>query len=86
MNIINNIKENAKFTAFEFLMLITNTFLYFWAGMFIISEYNDDYMGLFTVCLAVFNFVFAFPLYKRKQIDQPYIPFNWLGFNICLAS
>jgi len=85
MNIINNVKENTKFTAFEFLMLITNTFLYFWAGMFIISEYQDDYMGLFTVSLAVFNFAFAFPLYKRKQIDNNLI-FLLIGLVLTFVS
>lgn len=70
MNIINNVKENNKFTAFEFIMLISNTFLYYWAGMFIINVYSNDYAGLYTILLAVFNFAFAFPLYRRKQIDK----------------
>jgi hypothetical protein len=85
MNIINNIKENAKFTAFEFLMVVTNTFLYFWAGMFIINDYQPNYNGLFTVSLAVFNFAFAFPLYKNKQIDKNLI-FLLIGLVLTFIS
>ncbi len=85
MNIINNIKENAKFTAFEFLMLVTNTFLYFWAGMFIVNDYQPAYNGLFTVCLAMFNFAFAYPLYRNKQIDKNLI-FLLIGLVLTFAS
>ena len=85
MNIINNIKENAKFTAFEFLMLVTNTFLYFLAGMFIVNDYQPEYNGLFTVSLAVFNFAFAFPLYRNKQIDKNLI-FLLIGLVLTFAS
>lgn len=85
MNIINNVKEQNKFTAFEFLMLITNSFLYFWAGMFIINDYQPDYLGLFTVALAVFNFAFAFPLYRNKQIDKNLI-FLLIGLVLTFVS
>lgn len=85
MNIINNVKEKKNFSAFEFLMVVTNTFLYFWAGMYIIGDYNENYMGLFTTCLAVFNFVFAYPLYKRKQIDKNLI-FLLIGLVLTFVS
>ena len=85
MNLINNIKENEKFTAFEFIMVITNTFLYFWAGMFIIGVYNDDYLGIFTISLALFNFAFAFPLYRRKQIDKNLV-FLLIGLVLTFVS
>ncbi len=85
MNMINNIKENKKFTAFEFIMLITNTFLYFWAGMFIIGVYNDEYTGIFTIGLALFNFAFAFPLYKRNQIDKNLV-FLLIGLVLTFVS
>ncbi len=85
MNIINNIKENSKFTAFEFIMVITNTFLYYWAGMIIINDLNPDYMGLFTILLGVFNFAFAFPLYRKKQIDKNLV-FLLIGLVLTFAS
>jgi uncharacterized membrane protein len=85
MNVINNIKENSKFTAFEFIMLIANTFLYYWAGMVIIKDLNADYMGLYTIILAVFNFAFALPLYRRQQIDKNLV-FLLIGLVLTFAS
>lgn len=85
MNIINNVKENSKFTAFEFIMVITNTFLYYWAGMLIINKMSPDYTGLFTIVLAVFNFAFALPLYRNKQIDKNLV-FLLIGLVLTFTS
>jgi len=85
MNVINNIKENSKFTAFEFIMLISNSFLYYCAGMIVINDLNPDYMGLYTILLALFNFAFAVPLYKRKQIDKNLV-YLLIGMVLTFAS
>jgi uncharacterized membrane protein len=85
MNVINNIKLNEKFTAFEFIMLISNSFLYYWAGMLVIQDLNPNYMGLYTISLAVFNFAFAFPLYMRHQIDRNLV-FLLIGLVLTFAS
>jgi uncharacterized membrane protein len=71
MNIVNNLKERVAFGALEFGILLSNTFLYYGAGMFILN--NDSGMelrGLFTVALGVFNFVFAYVLYRNSRIDR----------------
>ncbi|MBN1251938.1 MAG: DUF2339 domain-containing protein [Bacteroidales bacterium] len=85
MNIINNLKENRKFSVLDFLMVIFNTFLYYAAGMFLFDKFNDDFMGIFTVILGVFNFGFAFPLYKRKQIDKNLV-FLLIGLVLTFVS
>ena len=85
MNIINNLKENNKFSAFDFIIVILNTFLYYAAGMFIFDKLNEDFMGIFTVILGVFNFAFAYPLYKRKQIDKNLI-FLLIGLVLTFVS
>ncbi len=70
MNIINNVKENKTFLGFELTLLIANTFLYYSAGMFLLQSIgNGLYQGLFTLVIALFNFVFAYLLYKNKKID-----------------
>ncbi len=69
MNIINNLKENQKFTALEIIVLVSNSFLYYATGMAILNEYHPELRGLFTACLGVFNFIFAILLYKRKKVD-----------------
>jgi uncharacterized membrane protein len=71
MNIINNIRERTKFEAVEILMLLSNTFLYFSAGMTILHhEVAKDFQGLFTATLGIFNFVFAYVLYKNLKADR----------------
>lgn len=71
MNIINNVKENKSFLAFELSILISNTFLYYSAGMLILHGIQDGlYQGLFTILIAVFNFVFAYVLFKNKKVDN----------------
>lgn len=70
MNIINNIRENRKFLAAEITILILNTFLYYAAGMVILDNIHDGlYKGLFTAVIAIFNFIFAFTLFKTKKVD-----------------
>lgn len=70
MNIINNIKENRKFIATEISILLSNTFLYYTAGMLILNNIQDgQFNGLFTASIAVFNFIFAFVLFKTKKAD-----------------
>ncbi|ARS36513.1 hypothetical protein CA264_14330 [Pontibacter actiniarum] len=71
MNIINNVKEQRRFTAPEIMMLLSNTFLYYSAGMFVLHNMADGaYKGVFTLVLAAFNFVFAYLLYKNPKTDR----------------
>lgn len=71
MNIINNIKERAPFKAIEISILLSNTFCYYAAGMAILNAPGAEmFKGLFTASLAVFNFVFAFSLYKSARVDK----------------
>lgn len=71
MNIINNIKERTKFKAIEISMLLSNTFFYYAAGIAILNNpIAKDFQGLFTACLGVFNFIFAYLLYRNKSVDK----------------
>src|SRR3989337_1141866 len=61
MNIINNLKKRAAFKPLDISLLLSNTFLYYAAGMAILSnEHGANYKGLFTAALGVFNFIFAY--------------------------
>jgi uncharacterized membrane protein len=71
MNIINNIKEKTEFNALEIGILLSNTFLYYTAGMLVLNHLGDgDYRGLFTALLGVINLIFAYALYKNDKIDR----------------
>lgn len=86
MNIINNLKERTTFKAVEILMLLSNTFLYYSAGMVILNnETGKDFQGLFTVLLALFNFVFAYVLYKNMRADRNLV-FMLIGLVLTFIS
>jgi uncharacterized membrane protein len=71
MNIINNIRKRVAFEGLEYLMLLSNTFLYYSAGMYILNNPDGEaYKGLFTAVVAIFNFGFAFALYKNEKVDR----------------
>lgn len=71
MTIIYNVKNSRKFKYPEIGMLLTNSGLYFGLGLALVHGYREGlYSGLFTALVAVFNFAFAFVLYKRKDIDR----------------
>lgn len=71
MNIINNVKEQRRFTAPEIMVLLSNNFLYYCAGMFVLHNIaGGDYKGLFTIVLAAFNFIFAYLLYQNQKTDR----------------
>ena len=71
MNVVNNIKERTAFKSIEISILLSNTFCYYAAGMAILdTPATSLYKGLFTAALAIFNFVFAFTLYKNSRVDK----------------
>lgn len=71
MTIIYNVKNSRKFKYPEIMMLLTNSSLYFGLGLGLVQGYREGLLsGLFTGLVALFNFGFAFTLYKRKDIDK----------------
>ena len=70
MNIINNLKEKVAFKSLDISLLLSNTFLYYAAGMALLNnELGNDYRGLFTAGLGIFNFIFAYTLHKTGRVD-----------------
>jgi len=71
MGIINNVKEKIPFKVIEFSVLLSNSFLFYAAGLVILNnEFGEDYKGLFTALIGVFNFIFAYSLYKNNRADK----------------
>jgi uncharacterized membrane protein len=70
INVANNIRENKKFIASDFSILLINTALYFTAGLYLLTAmHHEDMRGLFSVCLAVVNLLLSFVLFKNKKVD-----------------
>ena len=71
MNVLNNVKENKKFIASELMILVSNSFLYFSSGMLVLKYIDGGmYQGLFTALIGMFNFIFAYTLYKSNKADK----------------
>jgi uncharacterized membrane protein len=71
MNIVNNLRQRTSFKGVEFGLLLSNTFFYYGAGIVLLSNpHADMFKGLFTALLGVFNFVFAFLLYRNARVDK----------------
>ena len=70
INIANNIKENRKFIAADFGILLANTSLYFAAGLYCFyAMHAGEYKGLFSACMGVFNLAATYILFRNKKVD-----------------
>ncbi len=86
MNVVNNVRNRMKFGALEVTIPLSNTFLYFGAGMAILRYWgNGAFQGLFTALLAVFNCIFAYSLYRSKGADRTLI-FLLIGLVLTFMS
>ena len=74
MNIVNNIRQEKTFNAFDFLVVLSINFLYYLAGLIIFSYWNNgEYKGWFTGSLAVFNLLLVLGCKQKKTIDKNFI-------------
>lgn len=70
INIINNIRSKGEFSKSQLTILASNTFLFYGAGMAILTNYHPELKGLFTTILAFLNLIYAWFLYKKFDLDQ----------------
>ncbi|TWV96812.1 DUF2339 domain-containing protein [Chitinophaga pinensis] len=86
MNVVNNLKQRVPFKATEIIVLLSNTFLYYAAGMLILSHIQHGmFQGLFTACIAIFNFIFAYSLYRNQHADKNLI-YLLIGLTLSFLS
>jgi uncharacterized membrane protein len=70
-NIVYNIKHGTKIAAQEVTILLSNASIYFGIGMVCLHSFEpQNYKGIFTICLAIINFAFAYIFYKNNKIDK----------------
>ncbi|HWK06329.1 MAG TPA: DUF2339 domain-containing protein [Puia sp.] len=71
INIAHNIKENKKFIASDFGILLANTCLYFAAGLYLIAAMGmTKYQGLFSASMGAFNLTTSYFLFRKKKVDS----------------
>ena len=86
MGVLYNVKEKKKFAAPEILMLVSNTAIYFGFGLMLCHHIDGGiYKGLFTALVALFNFIFAYILYKKANIDKTLL-YLLIGFVLTFVS
>ncbi|MGO4772348.1 DUF2339 domain-containing protein [Flavobacterium sp. W22_SRS_FK3] len=70
MNIINNIKTKGEFSNTQLTILTSNTFLFYAAGIAILTNFHPELRGLFTTAIALLNLTYAWLLYKKIGLDK----------------
>lgn len=86
INIAHNIKENKKFLAADFSILLANTAVYFGVGIWCIEHLGaNDYKGFFSTALAIFNLVASYFLLRKKSVDTN-ILYLLIGITLTFVS
>lgn len=86
VHVINNIRENKKFIAIDFTVLLINTALYFATGLYILSAMNlGNLRGLFSAGLAALNLVLSFMLFHNRKVD-PAVLYLLIGITLTFIS
>lgn len=73
MNLVNNLRLRNQFKAFDFIIVLSVNFLYYLIGIYIISTHQSHLKGLFTLSLALFNFLLLAVFYKNQRADRNFI-------------
>lgn len=74
MHIINTIRLREKFRAFDFMLLLSTSALYYLAGMLILDQWHDgNFKGLFTGLVGLFNGALAVYFYRNKNTDRNFV-------------
>lgn len=71
INIAHNIKEQKKFIASDFGILLANSGLYFAAGIYCLNNMEArEFRGLFSASMGVFNLCVTYFLFRKQKIDS----------------
>ena len=68
--VINNVRNKGVFSTIEYFIITINTFVYFGIGLSILEDGKLDLKGIFTLSLAVYNFVYTAILFKKFGLDK----------------
>lgn len=68
--VINNVRNKGVFSTIEYFIITANTFIYFGIGLAIIEDAKLDLKGLFTLSLAIYNFIYTAILFKKFGLEK----------------
>jgi uncharacterized membrane protein len=85
ISIINNIRTKGAFSIVELSILSSNTFLFYAAGMVILTPFHPELKGLFTTVVAILNLIYAWILYKKFGMDKTAV-YLLIGLTLTFAT
>ncbi|MBX3242306.1 MAG: DUF2339 domain-containing protein [Chitinophagaceae bacterium] len=86
INIAHNVKENKRFIASDFGILLANTCLYFSAGLYLLTETGlPGYRGIFSASMGIFNMALSYILFRNKKTDNN-ILYLLIGITLTFVS
>lgn len=68
--IASSVRSKAQTPAYTNALILINGALYMLAGLGLINLYNADYLGLFTILLALLHFGLGYALYALNPSDR----------------
>lgn len=68
--VIHNVRNKGVFSTIEYFIITANTFIYFGIGLTIIEDAKLDLKGLFTLSLAIYNFIYTAILFKKFGLEK----------------
>ena len=80
--LVYKIAKKEKFNVVDVILIFLNTFIFYVIGYKTLSDYDggESYLGLFTVFVALMNFIVSYIIYKRKKCRQKSIILHhWLS-------
>lgn len=86
INVINNVRENKRFLAADFTILLVNAALYFATGLYLLTAMGlPQYRGLFSASLAALNLMLSFIMFRNRKVD-PNILYLLIGITLTFIS
>jgi uncharacterized membrane protein len=71
INIAHTVRENKKFIASDFGILLANTCFYFGVGLWMLGKMHEaGYQGVFSASMGIFNLAGTWFLMRKQRVDS----------------
>jgi uncharacterized membrane protein len=86
VNIARTIRENKKFNASDFMILLLNTGLYFGVSLYFLTLLGlENYKGLYCAIMGVIHIILSVFLFRRRSVDKN-ILYLLIGITLSFVS
>jgi uncharacterized membrane protein len=71
INMAHTVRKNKPFVASDFIILLSNTCLYFAASLYLIEQLGlDRYKGVFCAVMGIFHLAATWFLFRQRSVDK----------------